>query len=158
MSEAVKKWISPIKEPTDEKLLAMYEEFSEIKHVDVEVTARDARQQADFRKRMALVYHLSCCVSGAPLIACEAAHLKPFAEDGGYDNDNGLLLRADIHKLFDRGHMAIDPVDGYRIHFSPEVRDHYKGLSEYMIVGTILPNWDELVKRFETFKKRWGDQ
>ncbi|MEG0207064.1 HNH endonuclease [Citrobacter sp.] len=159
MSAAIKAWLYPPKEPKiDESMVAMYEEFVEVKHVDTEVTIRDAKQQADFRKRIAVLYHLECCVSGAPLIACEAVHLKPFAEDGGYDNDNGLLLRSDIHKLFDRGHMAIDPVDGYRIHFSPEVRDHYKGLSEYLAVGKVLPNWDELMKKFDTFKKRWSDQ
>lgn len=41
----------------------------------VTLTVRDAAQQADFKKRLAVNYGLQCCVSGDPLIACEAAQL-----------------------------------------------------------------------------------
>lgn len=157
MSAAIKAWLYPPKEPKiDESMMAMYEEFVEVKHVDAEVTIRDAKQQADFRKRIAVLYHLECCVSGAPLIACEAAHLKPFAEDGGYENSNGLLLRVDLHKLLDRGHMAIDPTNEYRVHFSPEVRDHYIDCEGEINVYGIHPDFNALMAIWEAFKKRWN--
>lgn len=66
-----------------------------------------------------------------------------------------LLLRADIHTLFDRGHMAIDPTDGYYVYFSPEFREHYHDWEGYMINGRVWPDFEALMERWETFKKRW---
>jgi putative restriction endonuclease len=37
----------------------------------------------------------------------EAAHIKPFAEEGPHAVRNGLLLRSDLHRLFDRGYVTV---------------------------------------------------
>jgi predicted restriction endonuclease len=53
-----------------------------------------------------------CTITGCRVIqALEAAHLIPYASDHQHrDNPaNGILLRADIHLLFDRYLMAINP-------------------------------------------------
>lgn len=53
-----------------------------------------------------------CAVTRCPVLrVVEAGHLKPFAEHRGDRENlgNGILLRADIHTLFDRGLMSIDP-------------------------------------------------
>jgi hypothetical protein len=54
-----------------------------------------------------------CAVTGSRVAAViEAAHLIPYAL-GNSDRDdpaNGILLRADIHILFDRGLMAVNPL------------------------------------------------
>ncbi|MBM7494116.1 putative restriction endonuclease [Micromonospora luteifusca] len=58
--------------------------------------------------------------------ALQAAHIEPYS---GRNNDvtNGLLLRADVHNLFDKGLMWID--DNYRIRTSSElVSRHYNDL------------------------------
>jgi predicted restriction endonuclease len=58
--------------------------------------------------------------------ALQAAHIEPYS---GRNNDvtNGLLLRADVHNLFDKGLMWID--GNYRIRTSSElVSRHYKDL------------------------------
>lgn len=39
----------------------------------------------------------------------DAAHIKPVSEGGTHRVDNGLLLRSDVHTLFDRGYVGIDP-------------------------------------------------
>ncbi len=39
----------------------------------------------------------------------EAAHIKPFSEGGPNEVRNGLLLRADLHRLFDTGHVTVTP-------------------------------------------------
>jgi putative restriction endonuclease len=39
----------------------------------------------------------------------EAAHIRDFAKHGPHDIRNGLLLRADFHKLFDAGLVTITP-------------------------------------------------
>jgi predicted restriction endonuclease len=39
----------------------------------------------------------------------EAAHIRPYAEGGEHLLPNGLLLRADIHRLFDAGYVTVTP-------------------------------------------------
>jgi putative restriction endonuclease len=41
------------------------------------------------------------------LPALEAAHIKPYGDGGQHEVTNGLLLRSDIHRLFDKGYVAI---------------------------------------------------
>ena len=49
-----------------------------------------------------------CLISGcAELLALDAAHIDPVRNDGSDALDNGLLLRADIHRLFDAGLVTI---------------------------------------------------
>ncbi len=46
-----------------------------------------------------------------------AAHIIPYGAGGKHEIPNGLLLRADIHKLFDRGYVTVTPK--YRFRVSP---------------------------------------
>ena len=51
-----------------------------------------------------------CAVTGEhsrPVL--DAAHIKPYAEQGPHQTNNGLLLRADIHRLFDAGYVTVTP-------------------------------------------------
>ncbi|WP_228724870.1 HNH endonuclease [Klebsiella grimontii] len=50
----------------------------------------------------------------------EAAHIKPRHAGGEPDVTNGILLRSDIHTLFDNWHFSIDP-DSMKARFSPDV-------------------------------------
>ena len=43
------------------------------------------------------------------LPALEAAHIRPYGRDGPHDVRNGLLLRSDLHRLFDRGYVTVTP-------------------------------------------------
>ncbi|MFC0429474.1 HNH endonuclease [Kutzneria buriramensis] len=66
--------------------------------------------QGDFRRTLLRWYGLRCAVTGpCPEEALEAAHLRGFAEHQRHRREEGLLLRADIHTLFDRGLVAVDP-------------------------------------------------
>lgn len=84
---------------------------------DVPFYGMRRRTQAQFRDDVALNCFDRCVVSGASLIRCEAAHLLAHARKGGASFKNGLLLRADLHTLFDAGECAIDP-QAMTIHFS----------------------------------------
>lgn len=42
--------------------------------------------------------------------ALEAAHIEPYQGPHSNDMTNGLLLRADVHTLFDLGYLAVDRV------------------------------------------------
>jgi hypothetical protein len=67
------------------------------------------RGQREFRQRLIDAYGGRCAVTDCDAIdALEAAHILPFAESGMNSPKNGLLLRADIHTLFDLRLIAVD--------------------------------------------------
>ncbi|CAL9657049.1 hypothetical protein SUDANB95_06807 [Actinosynnema sp. ALI-1.44] len=85
---------------------------------------RVRRGQGAFRSRLLKLYGGTCAFTGsAPQAALEAAHLNSFAADGRHHDQGGLLLRRDVHRLFDLGHLAIDPQD-HTIHVSETVADY----------------------------------
>lgn len=67
--------------------------------------------QAKFRQKLLARYDSTCAFSGpAPDDALEAAHLYSFAEVAEHDLDGGgFLLRRDLHRLFDRGLLSVNP-------------------------------------------------
>jgi len=55
-------------------------------------------------------YQRRCAVTGAKIRpVLQAAHIRPLSAGGEHRLDNGLLLRSDVHTLFDRGYLGIDP-------------------------------------------------
>lgn len=82
---------------------------------------RVRRGQKAFRDRLLDLYGASCAVTGhGPEPVLEACHLAPHSETGSNDPDNGLLLRSDIHALFDEGLLSIEPKT-LTIHVAPEL-------------------------------------
>ena len=74
--------------------------------------ARVRKGQGKFRKGLLRLYDHRCSISGhGPPTALEAVHIRDHAATGMNDWDNGLLLRADLHHLFDAGLLEIDPRD-----------------------------------------------
>ena len=66
--------------------------------------------QSGFRRAMLRAYGARCAVSGCdvePLL--EAAHIHPYRGPETNSVQNGLLLRADIHTLFDLGLITVSP-------------------------------------------------
>jgi putative restriction endonuclease len=43
------------------------------------------------------------------LPALETAHIRSYAREGPHQVRNGNLLRADVHRLFDKGYVTITP-------------------------------------------------
>lgn len=67
------------------------------------------RGQPAFRKALIKAYEGRCAVTGCDAeAALEAAHIVPFQGSETNHVTNGLLLRADLHCLFDLGLVAID--------------------------------------------------
>jgi hypothetical protein len=64
--------------------------------------------QPAFRARLVANYR-RCVVTGSNQVeVLEAAHIVPYSGPGSNHISNGLLLRADIHTLFDLGLLTID--------------------------------------------------
>lgn len=59
----------------------------------------------------------------------EAAHIKPYSELGPHLVSNGILLRSDLHKLFDLGYVTVTP--DHHLEVSPRLKEEWKNGREY---------------------------
>ncbi len=85
--------------------------------------ARVRRGQPKFRAGLEVRYEGKCAVTGhGPTEVLEAVHILDHAATGLNEWDNGLLLRADLHHLFDRGLMRVHPRD-LTVHFDESLQD-----------------------------------
>jgi hypothetical protein len=88
----------------------------------VEATVRRRRGQREFRFRMMKRYGEICAFSGEqPPQVLEAAHIVAFAQTGEHHLDGGMLLRRDIHALFDARLMTVNP-RSWEIAIAPRLR------------------------------------
>ncbi len=70
----------------------------------------ERRGQQAFRDELLRAYGGRCAITGCEVVdVLEAAHITPFSELGPDDVTNGLLLRADLHALFDCSLIGVDP-------------------------------------------------
>lgn len=66
--------------------------------------------QAAFKALVQEAYGRRCAVTGSKIVpVLQAAHIRPVTDHGENRIDNGLLLRSDVHALFDRGYLGIHP-------------------------------------------------
>ena len=91
--------------------------------------------QGGFRVAVTDAYDRACAVTTEhSLPVLEAAHIRPYAEAGGHEVQNGLLLRSDVHRLFDRGYVTVTP--DYRFRVSARLREDYaNGRTYYALDG-----------------------
>lgn len=97
----------------------------------IERHIKKRRGQKTFRDQL-LKSNPVCAVTGCMLVdILEAAHIDAYRNDSHNHISNGLLLRSDIHTLYDLNHLAIDP-DKKTLHFSKkalsEKYSEYEGL------------------------------
>lgn len=98
-------------------------------------------QQA-FQALVLAAYERRCAITGEKIRpVLHAAHIRPVSQNGQNRVDNGLLLRSDVHTLFDRGYLGVGT--DRRIHVSPRLRSEFNnGESLYRRQGeplTVLP-------------------
>lgn len=99
--------------------------------------------QSSFRVLVTDAYKRRCAITGeSTLIALEAAHIVPYSQDGNHDVRNGLLLRADFHRLFDVGLVSVTP--DLKIRVSPRIRETwFNGKAYYRLDNqplSVLPD------------------
>jgi len=82
---------------------------------------RVRRGQRHFREQILAAQGSSCAFTGgAPTRVLEAGHLYSYAELGTHFEHGGLMLRRDIHRLFDDGALAVEP-SALRVDVAPEL-------------------------------------
>jgi putative restriction endonuclease len=80
--------------------------------------------QGAFRLVVTDAYDRRCAVTGEKTLpVLEAAHIRPVANGGQHRIDNGILLRSDIHRLFDLGYVTISGAGELRV--SAKLRDQW---------------------------------
>ena len=95
-----------------------------------EILSRVRVGQSTFRTLITDVYQRRCAISGEKTLpVLEAAHIKPYSESGPHAIRNGLLLRSDLHKLFDNGYLTITP--GYHVEVSKRIREEFENGRDY---------------------------
>lgn len=66
--------------------------------------------QLRFRRMLLKAYGSSCCMTGTTIEeTLEAAHIMPYRGTEFDHPENGLLLRSDLHRLFDRLLISVNP-------------------------------------------------
>jgi putative restriction endonuclease len=93
-------------------------------------TVRPRLGQGAFRIVVTDAYSRRCAVSGERVLpVLEAAHIRPFGQGGAHEVQNGLLLRSDLHTLFDRGYLTVTPE--HYIEISKRIHEEYDNGREY---------------------------
>jgi len=87
--------------------------------------------QGSFQAAIIDAYARRCAITGERVLpVLEAGHIKPYAEGGEHRIDNGLLLRRDLHALFDRGYLTVSPEMDVIV--SKRLRDEFHNGEEYL--------------------------
>lgn len=116
--------------------------------------------QQGFRRMLLDSYGPCCAVTGpCPEAALQAAHLRGFAKHQRHRREEGLLLRADIHSLFDRGLLAVDP-DQLVIVVAPELAEFksYTALAgrPLSVDRAMVPDRSALREHFDLARAGWA--
>lgn len=83
--------------------------------------------QPAFREKLTVAYSGACAITGCDVIeALEAAHIHPYRGPETNSVNNGILLRSDIHTLFDIGLIRINP-EKLTIHISQKIMSSIYG-------------------------------
>lgn len=86
--------------------------------------------QGAFRVLVTDAYSRRCAITGEKTLpVLEAAHIKPYAESGPHFISNGLLIRSDMHKLFDSGYLTI--TKDLKIEVSSRIKEEFHNGKEY---------------------------
>ena len=96
-----------------------------------ETFVRQRLGQGAFRIMVTDAYQRQCAVTlEKALPALQAAHIRPVTSGGTHRLDNGLLLRSDVHALFDRGYVTVTP--NYTFMASKRLRSDFDNGEHYL--------------------------
>jgi hypothetical protein len=114
------------------------------------------RGQQQFRDALLQMYKKRCLVTGCEVVAVlEAAHIDPYRGQDNNHPQNGLLLRADIHTLFDLDLLGIEP-NSLGVELHPDIAKEYGNRVGKTLAcgGKRRPSTKALKRRYQLFQKR----
>ena len=114
--------------------------------------------QGAFRVMVTDIYHRRCAITQErTLPALEAAHIRPYGEGGEHEPRNGLLLRRDIHSLFDAGYVTVTP----SLHFevSRRIKEEFdNGRNYYALHGQKISVPEEISQHPDPVALAWHNE
>jgi putative restriction endonuclease len=122
------------------------------------ILVRPRLGQGTFRIAVTDAYARACAITGEhSLPVLDAGHIRPFSEGGPHDVSNGLLLRSDLHRLFDKGYLTVTA--DLHVEVSRRLRDEYQnGRSYYPLHGTRIRLPDDPRHRPKPELLRWHNE
>ena len=114
--------------------------------------------QGSFRVLVTDLYERRCAVTHErTLPALEAAHFRPYSDGGEHSPRNGLLLRRDIHRLFDTGYVTVTPELDFEV--SPRIREEFEnGRDYYALQGKRIATPLQLSQRPDRHALTWHNE
>ncbi len=114
--------------------------------------------QGAFRVLVTDIYQRRCAVTQErTLPALEAAHIRPYGDGGEHEARNGLLLRRDIHSLFDAGYVTVTP--DLRFEVSRRIREEFdNGRHYYALHGQAIAPPSDLRQRPDPGALTWHNE
>lgn len=114
--------------------------------------------QGAFRVLVTDIYQRRCAVTQErTLPALEAAHIRPYGDGGAHEGQNGLLLRRDIHSLFDAGYVTVTP----DLHFevSRRIKEEFdNGKHYYELHGQPISAPQKIEQTPDAAALRWHNE
>lgn len=114
--------------------------------------------QGAFRVLVTDAYKRRCAITQEKTLpALEAAHIRPYAEGGEHDTRNGLLLRRDVHSLFDSGYVTVTA----DLHFevSRKIREEFEnGKHYYALHGQKIVVPENMAHQPDPVALRWHNE
>ena len=95
-----------------------------------EYITRSRLGQGAFRVLVTDAYSRRCSITGEKTLpVLQAAHIQPFAEYGPHSVNNGLLLRSDLHILFDQGFLTV--TKDLHVEVNSRIKEEYENGRDY---------------------------
>ncbi len=86
--------------------------------------------QGGFRIMVMDEYSRRCAITGEKTLpVLEAAHIKPYSENGPHQVSNGILMRSDLHTLFDNGYLTL--TKEFHVEVSRRIREEFSNGRDY---------------------------
>ena len=114
--------------------------------------------QGAFRVLVTDIYDRRCAVTQErTLPALEAAHIRPYGDGGEHEARNGLLLRRDIHSLFDAGYVTVTPDLNFEV--SCRIREEFEnGRHYYALHGKLIEPPQDILQRPDPRALAWHNE
>lgn len=121
--------------------------------------AKQRLGQGAFRIVVTDLYQRRCAITGEKTLpVLQAAHIKPYALNGENDATNGILLRSDVHTLFDAGYITI--TENHIVEVSKRLnQDFGNGKDYYRLHGqSLVVAPTDRLKSPSTENLRWHNE
>lgn len=114
--------------------------------------------QGAFRVLVTDIYNRRCAITHErTLPALEAAHIRPYSDGGAHEAQNGLLLRRDIHSLFDAGYVTVTP--DLRFEVSRRIKEEFdNGRHYYELHGHMIDAPSDVGRRPDAEALTWHNE